>query len=171
MRRRTITTEDKNIPSVEEIVRIMKVGQDMYKAFEHTPETVVNMDETGYCYALSPKCLYCPPDQNRAAHLGVPNTKLRITAVVAVSGSGAFVPLFIIIKHSVGSEERPDQSSMRVIQDLHKKNEGFGSNHGWVLHLWEKELCIKSITATHKCYYIINTNTGVSLRPGMTLYA
>lgn len=160
MRRRTITTEDKNIPSVEEIVRIMKVGQDMYKAFAHTPETVVNMDETGYCYALSPKCLYCPPDQNRAAHLGVPNTKLRITAVVAVSGSGAFVPLFIIIKHSVGSEERPDQSSMRVIQDLHKKNEGFGSNHGWVLHLWEKELCIKSITATHKCYYIINTNTG-----------
>lgn len=160
MRRRTITTEDKKIPSVDEVIRIMNIGQEMYKEFGHTPETVINMDETGYCYALGPKCLYCPTNQSRAQHLGVPNTKLRITAVVAVSGSGAFVPLLIIIKHSVGSEERPDQSSMRVVQDLHRKNEGFGVDHGWDLHLWEKELCIKSITATHKCYYIINRNTG-----------
>ena len=160
MRRRTITTEDKKIPSVDEIVRIMRIGQDMYKEFDHSPETVINMDETGYCYALGPKHLYCPPNQDRAQHLGVPNIKLRITAVVAVSGTGVFVPLFIIIKHSVGSEERPDQSSMRVIQDLHRKNDGFGNDHGWDLHLWEKTLCIKSITADHKCYYIIHRNTG-----------
>lgn len=58
---------------------------------------------------------------------------LRITAVVAVSGNGEFVPLFIIIKHSVSSDDRPDQSGMRVIQDLHKKNEGFGDDNNWNL--------------------------------------
>ena len=65
--------------------------------------------------------MYCPPDQSRAQNLGVPNTKLRITAVVAVSGNGDFVPLFIIIKHSVSSADRPDQSNIRVMRDLHKK--------------------------------------------------
>ena len=76
---------------------------------------------------------------------------MRITAVVAVSGSGVFLPLLIIIKHSISSEIRPDQSDMRVITVLYKKNDGFGKNHGWDLNLWEKELCINSITALHKC--------------------
>lgn len=160
MRRRKITTEDKKVPSVEEITRIMNIGQQMYVEFGHTPQTVINMDETAFCYALGPEYLYCPKDQMRAQHIGIPNIKLRITAVVAVSGSGDFVPLFIIIKHSIGSEARPDQTGMRVISDMHKKNDGFGEKHGWNLVLWQKELCFKSITAMHKCYYIINRNTG-----------
>ena len=160
MRRRKITTEDKRIPSVDEVKRIMKIGQDMYIQFEHSPDTVVNMDETAFCYAIGPEYLYCPRDQMGAQHLGIPNIKMRITAVVAVSGSGAFLPLLVIIKHSISSELRPDQSGMRVITDLYKKYEGFGINHGWDLILWQKELCINSITAVHKCYYIINRNTG-----------
>ena len=81
------------------------------------------MDETAFTftYAIRPEYMYCPTDQSRAQNIGIPNTMLRITAVVAVSGEGEFVPLFIIIKHSVSSEDRPDQSGMRVIQDLHKK--------------------------------------------------
>ena len=81
------------------------------------------MDETAFTftYAIRPEYMYCPTDQSRAQNIRIPNTMLRITAVVAVSGEGEFVPLFIIIKHSVSSEDRPDQSGMRVIQDLHKK--------------------------------------------------
>ena len=160
MRRRKITTEDKKIPAVDEVIRIMKIGQDMYTQFGHSPDTVVNMDETAFCYAIGPEYLYCPRDQMRAQHIGIPNIKMRITAVVAVSGSGVFLPLLIIIKHSISSEVRPDQSGMRVITDLHKKNDGFGKKHGWDLILWEKELCINSITAMHKCYYIIHEYTG-----------
>ena len=121
MRRRKITTDDKNVPSDEEITRIMNIGQTMYRDFGHSKKTTINMDETAFTYAIGPEYMYCPTDQSRAQNIGIPNTMLRITAVVAVSGEGEFVPLFIIIKHSVSSEDRPDQSGMRVIQDLHKK--------------------------------------------------
>ena len=160
MRRRKITTEDKKIPSEEEILRIMTIGQNMYRDFGHTPDTVINMDETAFSYAIGPEYMYCPPDQSRAQHLGIPNTKLRITAVVAVSGRGNFVPLFIIIKHSVSSADRPDQSGMKVITLMHKKDDGFGTSNGWDLVLWRKELCISNVTALHSCYYIIHRYTG-----------
>ena len=160
MRRRKITTDDKNVPSDEEITRIMNIGQNVYRDFGHTKDTTINMDETAFTYAIGPEYMYCPPDQSRAQNIGIPNTMLRITAVVAVSGNGEFVPLFIIIKHSVSSDDRPDQSGMRVIQDLHKKNEGFGDDNNWKLIKWSKELTIKGVTNIHACYYIINTVTG-----------
>ena len=78
--------------------------------------------------------MYCPPDQCRAQNLGVPNTKLRITAIVAVSGNGDFVPLFISIKHSVSSADMPDH---------HKKDDGYGVSDGWELILWCKSLTTK----------------------------
>ena len=160
MRRRKITTEDKKIPSEEEILRIMTIGQNMYRDFGHTPDTVINMDETAFSYAIGPEYMYCPPDQSRAQHLGIPNTKLRITAVVAVSGRGNFVPLFIIIKYSISSADRPDQSGIKVITLMHKKDDGFGTSDGWDLVLWRNELCISNVTALHSCYYIIHRDNG-----------
>ena len=140
MRRRKITTDDKNVPSDEEIQRIMNIGQKMYRDYGHTKDTTINMDETAFTYAIGPEYTYCPPDQSRAQNIGIPNTMLRITAVVAVSGNGVFVPLFIIIKHSVSSADRPDQTNMRVIKDMYNKNEGFGVNDNWELIKWSKEL-------------------------------
>ena len=160
LRRRKITTDDKKIPSDEEIKRIMNIGQKMYRNFGHTKDTVINMDETAFTYAIGPEYMYCPKDQSRAQNIGIPNTKLRITAVVAVSGNGDFVPLFIIIKHSVSSADRPDQSGMKVIQDLYKKDTGFGLKDGWELILWTKDLTVKGVTDTHKCFYLIHKDTG-----------
>ena len=97
MRRRKITTDDKKVPSDEEIERIMGIGQAMYKEFGHTKDTVIIMDETAFTYVICPEYMYCPPDQSRAQNIGIPNTKLCITAAAAVSGNGNFVPLFIII--------------------------------------------------------------------------
>lgn len=121
MRRRNITTQDKKIPTEEEILRIMTIGHEMYLDHNHTTATLINMDETAFSYAIGPDYMYCPSDQSRAKHLGIPNIKLRITAIVAVSGLGGFPPLMIIIKHSVSSFDRPDQSGMLVITNLHKK--------------------------------------------------
>ena len=121
MRRRKIATDDKNVPSDQEVTRIMKICIKIY--------ATINMNETAFTYAIGSEYMYCPPDQSRAQNIGIPNTMLRITAVVAVSGNGEFVPLFNVIKHSVSSDDRPDQSGMRVIQDLHKKNEGFGDDN------------------------------------------
>ena len=112
----------------------------MYRDYGHTKDTTINMDETAFTYAIGPEYTYCPPDQSRAQNIGIPNTMLRITAVVAVSGNGVFVPLFIITKHSVSSADRPDQTNMRVIKDMYNKNEGFGVNDNWELIKWSKEL-------------------------------
>jgi hypothetical protein len=118
------------------------------------------MDETAFTYAIGPEYIYVPTDQSRAQNIGVPNMKLRITAVISVFATGEFAPLFIIIKHSVSSLERPDQSKMMVIVQLHKKDNGFGANDGWELILWKKELTINGITDDHSCWYIINKHTG-----------
>ena len=94
MRRRKITTDDKNVPSDEEITRIMNIGQKMYEDFGHTKYTTINMDETASSYAIGPEYMYCPPDQSCAKNIGNPNTMLRITAVVAVTGNGGIRTLF-----------------------------------------------------------------------------
>ena len=65
MRRRKITTDDKLIPSDEEIRRIMEIGQKIYEDYGHTKDTTINMDETAFTYAIGPEHMYCPPDQSR----------------------------------------------------------------------------------------------------------
>ena len=65
----------------------------------------------------------------------------------------------LIIKHTISSESRPDQTKMRVIHDLFKK-EGYKDSNGWSIKVWEKELTINGVTAIHKCIYIIHEISG-----------
>lgn len=157
--RRKITTEDKVVPPDEEIRRILKIGQDMYTEGRHEPHTCYNFDETAFTYAEGPTHIWCPSDQRRATNIGISNNKLRITAVIAVNGLGHFAPLMLIIKHSQSSEAKPDQTKMKVISELFKK-EGFRAEDGWVKDIWEKSLTIKGVTALHRCTYIRHTVTG-----------
>ena len=101
----------------------------------------------------------CPINQARATNIGISNTKLRITAVIAVNAEGDFAPLMLIIKHSVGSEKKTDQTTMTVIRDLNKKD-GFTINDGWKLKEWSRELTINGVSAVHKALYIIHEETG-----------
>jgi hypothetical protein len=147
------------VPTDEEIRKIMKIGQDMYIAGGHEPHTCYNFDETGLTYAEGPTHIWCPSDQRHATNIGISNSKLRITAVIAVNGVGQFAPLMLIIKHSQSSEVKPDQTKMKVITELFKK-EGFRAEDGWVKDIWEKLLTIKGVTALHRCTYIRHTVTG-----------
>lgn len=160
MSRRKITREDKAVPDDEDVKRILKIGQDLYVAHGHRPETCFNFDETALTYAIGPSHMFCPTDQKRATNIGINNDKLRITAVIAVNGVGWFAPLMLIIKHSVSSEVKPDQTKMKVITELFKK-EGFTEGDGWMIQKWEKTLTIKGITAEHKCIYIKHLRTGI----------
>jgi hypothetical protein len=63
MRRRKITTDDKKIPELSEILRIMGIGQHLIRTGEYTARYILNMDETGFTYAIAPEFLYCPPDR------------------------------------------------------------------------------------------------------------
>lgn len=159
MSRRKITCDDKNLPTDAEIVRIMKIGQSMYVEKSHEPHTCYNFDETAFTYSIGPTHIFCPTDQQRATNIGISNTKLRITAVIAVNAVGKFAPLMLIIKHSVSSEARPDQTRMKVISELFKKK-GFTAQDGWEISVWEKELTIKGVTALHRCTYLRHTVTG-----------
>ena len=128
---------------------MLKVGQDLILDKKHDESTIFNnMDETAYTWAIGPTHLYVPKNQQRASNLGIANTKLRITAVITVGANGDFAPLMIIIKHSVLSLARPDQSGTRVIKDLHKKPE-FGNTNGWQLILWEKTIQIADKTEVY----------------------
>ena len=153
LRRRRITTDEKKTLSVTEIARILKLGQDLIRLHGHDPSTIWNMDETGITYAIGPTHLFIPWDQARAANIGNVNTKLRITAVLTVNGLGEFAPIFLIIKHSDKciSEKKPDQTKMRVLDNLHKRI-GFRVEEGWKLEVWEKEIEINNLKK------IINAN-------------
>lgn len=109
---RKIISDDKVVPTDEEIRRVLKIGQAMYIAGGHEPHTCFNFDETGLTYAEGPSHIWCPADQRRATNIGISNTKLRITAVIAVNGLGQLAPLMLIIKHSQSSEAKLDQTKM-----------------------------------------------------------
>ena len=157
--RRKITREDKEVPTDIEIASVLNIGQQKYIENNHTAKTCYNFDETAFTWSIGPTHLYCPINQTRATNIGISNTKLRITAVIAVSAEGTFAPLMIIIKHSVSSEKRPDQTTMTIVRDLNKKP-GFTVNDGWKLKEWRKELTIKNVTATHRILYLIHDDTG-----------
>ena len=161
LRRRRITTDEKKTLPLEEVIRILKIGQDLIRLHGHDPSTIWNMDETAITYAIGPTHLYIPRDQARAANIGNVNTKLRITAVLTVNGLGEFAPIFLILKHSDKciSDNKPDQTKMRVLDNLHKKC-GFRVEDNWKLGIWENEIEINNVKKEHKCKYLINTVSG-----------
>ena len=65
----------------------------------------------------------------------------------------------LILKHSVSSEKKPDQTKMTVVRDFHKKD-GFTTADGWMLKEWSKELEINGNTDMHKVLYLIHERTG-----------
>ena len=136
--RRKITREDKGVSTDVEIASVLNIGQQKYIENNHTVKTCYNFDEIAFTWSIGPTHLYCPINQTRATNIGISNTKLRITAVIAVSAEGTFAPLMIIIKHSVSSEAKPDQTTMTVVRDLHKKP-GFTVNDGWCSLNGQKE--------------------------------
>jgi hypothetical protein len=108
MRRRRITTEDKDLPSAATVNEYMMRGQAVFISKNYDLMYVWNMDETAYTYAIGPTHMFVPPDQSRAA--GSSNAKARITAVIIVNGVGDFAPLMIIIKHSEDCTMLRDES-------------------------------------------------------------
>ena len=44
-------------------MRIMGVGQGLIKEGGYGPDNIMNMDETGFTYAIGPEYMYVPVDQ------------------------------------------------------------------------------------------------------------
>jgi hypothetical protein len=121
--RKKVTTEVKNPPSEAEVRRIMKDRQDSIvdNLFHEDLKSIGNMDETAFRYAIGPTHQFTSKSIQRPT--GIPKTsdKVRITACVTALADGKQLPLLSIIKHSVSSKDRPDQSGMTVVKNLFHK--------------------------------------------------
>jgi hypothetical protein len=113
MYRRKITKEDKNVPTPEEIKRILGIGQNIYIEKGHRPEKCFNFDETAVTYAIGPTHVYCPKDQDRPFH-NLILKKLNYEVSLSVSPSEAFGVLFLHM--AVSDIPKKDESPEKVIE-------------------------------------------------------
>ena len=90
--RRKMTREDKMIPDDNIVADTLRIGQELYVRNQHSPRTCYNFDETAFTWAIGPSYMYCPGNQQRASNIGISNSKLRITAVIAVNAMMESLP-------------------------------------------------------------------------------
>jgi hypothetical protein len=144
----------------------MRKGQEVIHRLQLNPFQVVNLDETAIQWGLGPTHIYMPKDGDRGQG-EISDTKARFTAVLMIDANGQFLPSFYILKHSKGSDTNPDQTTMRVIPNLNRR-QGFKEEDGWYKRTWVREMTLKkgrrghetSITAIHKVDYLVHIETG-----------
>ena len=81
--------------------------------------------------------------------------KARVTVVPTINAVGTFLPVMFILKHAKSSELCPDQTSMRVIPFLQRK-EGYTVNDGWDLLQWQRELTLTKGRVTKTELHTVN---------------
>ena len=164
--RRKITREKKNVPTAAIIIETMRKGQDIIHRLQLNPHQVVNLDETAIQWGIGPTHIYMPQDGDRGQG-EMSDTKARFTAVLMIDANGQFLPSFYILKHSKGSETNPDQTNMRVIPNLNRR-QGFKEEDGWYKRTWIREMSLKkgrrgqetNVSAVHKVNYLIHNISG-----------
>jgi len=134
--RRRITRVLKAIPDQASIREIMKTSQEAILAGDYDISAILNLDETAFNWGIGPTYIYTAKDADRGEQQ-ITDEKARITAVLAIAGTGIFLPNMFIFKHSKSSQECPDQTRMNVIKNLHKHN-GFTEADGWTQHIWSR---------------------------------
>ena len=82
MIKRKITRDDKKIPNSVDVMAQMKDAHHLYTSYDHSPCNTWNMDETCVTWAIGSVHMYVPSNQQRASNVRIPNTKLRITAII-----------------------------------------------------------------------------------------
>ena len=81
MRKRKITSVTKEIPPVEEVRKIMGIGQAVIMALFFMAHQIWNMDKTAFTWAIGPQHAYVPADARRAEG-EQSDTKQRITVAL-----------------------------------------------------------------------------------------
>jgi hypothetical protein len=139
--RRKITRQKKDVPSETTIHEKMKKYQDK-QLIEggYTLTQIGNMDETAINWGIGPTHVYCGKNAERGEQ-EITDTKARITGIPLVIADGKLAPAMFIIKHSVSSAARADQTGMRVIPNLHK-SVGFTVEDGWDMLTWERRMTV-----------------------------
>jgi hypothetical protein len=158
--RRKQTSEPKVVPDEDTVRDVMKTNQNNYINMEFTNQQTGNMDETAILYAQGPVYQFIPKQLSRATGIYKTSDRFRITGVVTALANGNQMPLMLIIKHSISSKERPDQTKMTVVAELFRQDTGFGPSHGWILECWHDIIAFSRDRSgqvdDHKVWYIRN---------------
>lgn len=168
MRRRKVTRERKSIVPEEEIIRQLMLPQQKIIEGKYLPSQICNIDETGINYGITNTHTYLPSDVSRGLQDLQTDIKARITALPGAFADGDFLPNFFILKHSISSAKKPDQTSMRVIKNLHNsEGTGFTSANGWELRTRSRVLLTKNRKTTkmenkmHSVDYLIYSSSRI----------
>ena len=138
--RRKITRQKKDVPDEKTIHEKMKKYQDELIRGGYAIIQIGNMDETAINWGIGPTHVYCGKDAERGEQ-EITDIKARITGIPLVIADGKLAPTMFIIKHSVSSAARADQTGMRVIPNLHK-SVGFTVDDGWDMLTWERKMTV-----------------------------
>ena len=152
--RRRITRNKTACPAENIVQDTMSALQQILIDGGYEDYQVANLDETALNWGLGPTYIFCASDTDRGEQ-EITDVKARITKVPVVLANGKFLPLYFILKHSVSSETNPDQTTMRVIKQLHKEV-GYKIEDGWELKTWIRLLD----GVEHKCLYLIHRIEG-----------
>jgi hypothetical protein len=159
--RRRVTRDAKNLPSEDEVNRVMKICQKILVDGKYSLAQIINVDETAINWAIQPQYIYTAKNSDRGVAEHGTDLKARFTGVLGVAANGDFLPPFLIIKHSKSSSESPDQTSMKVISQLHNK-QGFTDQDGWRFETFQITLqADDGKNVVHKINYLIHTSGAV----------
>jgi hypothetical protein len=156
LRRRRVTTAEKNLPSDDAIEARLKAIQAVIA--DVPPELVVSVDETAVNWAAPPRYQYVPIDHGARAMapLGT-DEKARFTAVLGGSAAGAMLPMMLIIRNSLAGKRNPqDQSTVKVISTLQKE----AQFSGWTAGTWERDVCVSGKTVHCVRPYLVDPVAG-----------
>ena len=159
--RRRVGTNIKVRPTDLGVNACMAAAAAVYKRRNMELKHVFNADETGLTYAIAPIHIIGPKNQKQTKSYG--DLKSRVTAIPMVNALGQFAPTMVIIRHSKSSIEKPDQTTMRVLDKLHEQ-EGFKTEEGWDLKVWNRVMVIERRgiikTQNQVVKYLIHNKSG-----------
>ena len=132
--KKKLSVDKKNIPSDEEIQQIMSAHQK--KAQNFSDETIWNIDETSFKWAIGPSAAYFPKDQAREQGTATDEKKC-CTAILGVSATGRHAPPFFIVKQS--SDNNDDNTTTVILENMLRSGD-LGIGEGWKLQRWQYQV-------------------------------
>ena len=115
-----------------------------------TPDSIWNMDETGFQIGVGKSKMVITRRHNQASHLGVPTNRESATAIEAISVEGEVCPAFLILSgrlHQDGWYKIPELSDDTVIGTSDS-----GYSNGFISLEWIKHFAAHTAEMS-KCQY------------------
>ncbi len=97
-----IRDKERHLAEDEDIVKeYFQKLQNIIQKYGITPESIWNMDETGFQIGVGKSKMVVTRRQKRTSYLGVPTNRESATAIECISAAGEHIPAFLILSGKV----------------------------------------------------------------------